>query len=456
MLQTIKRIATITIATLLLTIIISCDNPETAQTPYDEYMKAAEEAWQFQGTVLVARNDSILFRKGYGPAQIENNRPNTPETKFLIASTTKPFTAIAVMQLYQQGLIDLQEFVSTYLPDYPKETGKRVTIHHLLSHTSGIPDVIGNPEFQKRLGEYLSPEDITAYFKDLPLQFEPGKQYAYSSANYILLGRIIENMTGISWDEYIQRHICTPFDLQNTGVFYDYAERDDFATGYAPNREGILNALPSINPSCGYSAGSLASTVDDLYKISRALYDTVLLDRKTIDVMLTPHTATYGYGWLIDDLGDHRLTAHGGGAPGYISIWQRWLDDSLCVIVLSNIVTAPAHVIATGLAAIALSEPYELPKVKQPITLSPDELKAYEGDYQLESGEIRHIALQTQHLTARRGDGPQYVILPETDDRFFFANDYMTTISFMRNPDGEITGHVIKMAFGADTAIKLE
>lgn len=456
MILAIKQIALTITTALMLVSVMSCCNPETAQTPYDEYMKAAEDVWRFQGTVLVAQNDSVLFRKGYGLAQIESNRPNTPETKFLLASTTKPFTAIAIMQLYQQGLIDLQKPISTYVPNYPKETGDRLTIHHLLSHTSGIPDIIGLPEYRERLHEYMSPDTIIAYFKNLPLLFAPGERYAYSSANYILLGEIIENLTGIAWDEYIQQNICTPLDLHNTGVYYDYAARDDFAVGYAPDREGNLNALPPINPSCGYSAGALASTVDDLYKIHLALYDTVLLNQKAINIMLTPYTATYGYGWLIDDLGGHHLTAHGGGAPGYVSIWQRWLDDSLCVIVLSNVVTIPAHVVATGLAAITLDEPYDLPIMKQPLSLSPDELKIYEGDYQLESGEIRHIRVQSQHLTAQRGEGTPYVILPDADDRFFFANDQMTTISFLRDPEGKITGHVVRLAFSADPAIKLE
>jgi len=441
---------------LFLMTIISCFTADTRLTPFDMYMQSAVDTWKFQGVVLVAQNDSILFRKAYGFADIANHRLNTPETKFLIGSTTKPFTAIATMQLYQQGLIELKKNISAYLPDYPKTVANRITIHHLLSHTSGIPDLTNNAEYRKRINEFVSADEITDYFKDLPLLFKPGEKYAYSSSNYVLLGRIIEKVSGLSWDEYIQKHICAPLDLHNTGVYFDYAKRSDFAIGYAPNREGILNAVPSIHPSCGYSAGSLASTVDDLYRVSRALDDTTLLNQATIDIMLTLHAATYGYGWLVDNLAGHRLTAHGGGVPGYVSIWQRWPDDSLCIIVMSNIVTAPVHTIATSLAAIALNEPYDLPVVKQPIYLSPEQLKTYEGEYQLESGEIRHIKLQTQHLTAQRGDGPPYVILPEANNRFFFAHDHMTTITFLLNSKEQVTAHVTRMMFGADTARKID
>ncbi len=430
----------------------SCRSIESDTAEYDRYVDRAADIWQFQGSYLVARGDSIVVRGSRGPASVTENRLNAPATGFLIGSMTKSFTAVAVLQLAEQGLIDLDENITAYISDYPTTEENPITVHDLLCHRSGIPDVVNNREFVARLGDSLAPREIVAYFRDQPLDFRPGTRYAYSSSNYILLGLIIEATSGLPWEDYIQRYICRPAGLENTGVFYDYSVRDDFARGYIPDMTGSLMLGPTIHPSIGYAAGALASTVDDLYRFNLALSDTTLLTPYSVEQMLTPHSPTYGYGWLVDDFGGHRLAAHGGGVPGFVSIMQRWLDDSVFVVVLSNNVAVPAHAVANGLAAIALGEPYELPRKKNPIPMTTQQLREYEGDYKLGDGEYRHVRVGEGKLLARRSSGPALELLPEDTDRFYFARDHHTTLAFLRDPNGSVIGHVIGQAFDQDTA----
>ncbi len=455
-----QRMARVIIAMIIIAAsfqaVISCSREDATTATLDTYLQRAMEVWQFNGAVLVARSDRVLLREGYGYADIQNSRPNTPDTKFLIGSMTKPFTAIAILQLAEQGLLDLDTPLSAYLPHYPAAVADIVTIHHLLSHTSGIPDVINVPDFQARADKPITPMEIVAYFADLPSQFEPGARYAYSSSNYVLLGLIVEAVSGQPWADYIREHVCGPAEMGNTGVYLDYRDRPDFAIGYNPDSRGSLAEARVIHPSCGYAAGSLASTVDDLYRLDRALYDTVLLKKASIGKMLEPHSPVYGYGWLVDDVAGHRLTAHGGAVPGYVSMLHRWIDDSVCVVVLSNNVSVPVHTLATGLAAIVLNEPYEMPVTKQPDFGGIRDLEEYTGVYRIDSADFRLIARQGERLTAQRLDGLPQPMLPEARDTFYFERDQMTTLTFFRDDSDRIIGHVLRQTFSVDTAMKVE
>lgn len=442
---------------ILVTIIIniSCDSRQTAITEFDAYVNEAEKVWQFRGSFLVAKGDSILFRGSRGYANESERSYNEPETKFLIGSVTKPFTAIAVLQLVEKGLVDVNDPVSEYITDYPEKAADKITVHHLLAHRSGIPDVINNPNFVSRVHEKMTPQEIVGFFRDYPLDFTPGEKYAYSSSNYVLLGLIIEKIIDYSWEEYVHKFICVPAGMENTGVFADYAERSDFATGYSPTPSGSLIQAAPINPTCGYAAGSLASTVDDLFKLHTALDKNTLLDRNSVAAMQKQYSPTYGYGWLVNDFGGHRLVAHGGGVPGYVSLIQRWPDDSVCVIVLSNNVVVPAHSIANALAAVAMDEPYEMPVIKKPVRLESNRLNEYEGDYKLKSGEIRKVYQTGGQLMVQRSSGFPNPVVPEAIDRFFFAHDHMTTLNFFRDSAGDITGQILQQSFDLDTAWKI-
>ena len=447
-LESLCYLLIVTVALLAL----ACQERQLNKTDYDLYLDRATEIWKFQGSYLVAKGDSILARGSRGLADLADQRTNRPETKFLIGSMTKSFTAIAILQLVERGLIELDQNISTYIDYYSSNGDNAITVHDLLCHRSGIPDLVRNPKFVQRIRDSITPREMVSYFRDEPLVFKPGSQYAYSSSNYVLLGLIIEAVSGLAWNEYVESYICRPAGMKNTGVYNDYATRSDFAKGYALDQSGSLIGTLPIHPSLGYAAGALASTVDDLYSLNRTLFDTTLLTPHSLKIMLTAHSPTYGYDWFIDDFGGHRLTAHRGGLPGYVSIIQRWPDDSVCVIVLSNNVNVSAHTIANGLAGIALHESYDMPLIKQTIPLTSDDLAEFEGEYNHKSGKLRRVQLQDGKLMLQHSSGQPLLLLPEERDKFYFAHDQMTTITFLRDSADVVIAYMQTQAFDQDTA----
>lgn len=434
-------------------LLIGCGKADASA--YDGYLRAACEAWHFQGVALVACGDSIVFRQGYGKADIESGRDNTVASKFPLGSITKQFTAAAVLQLADRGRIDLNEFVSSYLSDYPHETGERITIHHLLSHTSGIPSVNQDLQGLMMADRAVAPEELVQTFEHLPLEFEPGSRYAYSNCGYVLLGRIIEAVSGMPYDDYIAAHILKPLGMSRSGMFYDYAERSDFARGYQMRGDGMLKKKTAIHLSMGYSAGALCATAGDLFIWHRALSDTVLLKAETIRKMFTPNLGDYGYGWLIRDNDGHRVAAHAGGSPGYSTWIERWLDDSLLVVVFSNNVNASVGTIAGSLARIAQALPYDMPARRTATTLPPETIAEYAGVYEMTDGRHRIITVDDNKLLSRLGNGPAVWLIPEARDRFYFAHDDTVTLDFTRGEDGRVVGHVVRWIGGEAGGRKL-
>jgi CubicO group peptidase (beta-lactamase class C family) len=206
----------------------------------DEYIRGAEEVWKFSGTVLVAKDGKPVLDRGYGMANYELGVPNTPEMKFLIGSITKQFTATAIMQLAEKGLLDVNDPISKYLPEYPKETGDSITVHHLLTHTSGVPSYTDNAELMGRRATKMSTEEILNSFKDKPLDFPPGGQFKYSNSGYYLLGLIVENVSGKSYEEYLQENIFDPLGMAHTGYGHHRPILPNRAAGYELDENGEL------------------------------------------------------------------------------------------------------------------------------------------------------------------------------------------------------------------------
>jgi CubicO group peptidase (beta-lactamase class C family) len=252
---------------------------------------------QFNGTVLVAEKGQVIFKKGYGMANREWGIANTPDVKFRLGSITKQFTSMLIMQLVEAGKLKLDGKITDYLPDYPKATGNRVTLHHLLTHTSGIPSYTNFADFFSQTSRNpYTPTEFIKKFSDLPLEFDPGTRFAYNNSGYFLLGAIIEKVTGKSYAEVLQENILTPLNMQDTG--YDLwspvlAKR---ATGYDKQGGRYVNA-PYLDMSLPYAAGSMYSTVEDLYKWDQALYTDKLLPAKAKATMYTPFLDNYAYGW---------------------------------------------------------------------------------------------------------------------------------------------------------------
>lgn len=299
----------------------------------------------FSGSILGAQHGNIIFNKSYGMANYELDVPNTPDTKFKIASITKSITATAIFQLQEKGKLDINDSLSTYIPDYPR--GNEVLIKNLLSHTSGIYDLGLDWQSFKKSPHTL--EQNIERFKHTSFDFEPGTQCRYSNSNYILLSYIIEKASGQSYQNYIQDHIFKPLGMINSGYDQNETIIKNRASGYIQDGKSLKNA-DYIDHTNAAGSGGLYSTTLDLYRFEQALKSHTLLSQASYDLMTTPHgyiddpTAQvygagkhYGYGWMLDTFENHKRILHEGFIDGFSSIIIIFPEDDINIIILSNI-----------------------------------------------------------------------------------------------------------------------
>ncbi|MDH7513783.1 MAG: serine hydrolase [Clostridiales bacterium] len=438
-------------------------SPSFASSPVEKdtaaallaYLDAANKNWNFQGSVLAARDGDVVLKRGVGLADVKADRLNTPSTRFLVGSITKTFTAAAVLQLEERGLLSLKDPVVKHLSGYPKKTGARMTIHHLLSHTSGVPELAAAPGRLGDLAKPRKPMDLIALFKDRPLDFEPGEKHQYSNSGYVILGAIIEKASGQSYCEYIQGHIFRPLGMKDSGCCEDYNDRPDFARGYVEGRDGKLMPAPYVHPSLGYAAGALHSTVGDMLKWDQALSSNKILSRASLDKMFRPVKDDYGYGWLITRTFGREDVFHGGGTPGFSAWIERWPEEKMFIAVLSNTAGAPAGEIGRSLAAILFGEKYEPPRIRGAIQLSAEVLEDYVGVYKIDAENFRVISREDGSLFVARNDGRRFPILPFARDEFFFPTDKGASLRFTRDKSGRIDGQVFHQLGVDEKAVKL-
>lgn len=408
----------------------------------DAYARAAEAVQHFQGVVLVARDGKPLLEKGYGLADRELAVPNTPATKFLIGSVTKQFTAAAILQLQEQGKLSVQDPIAKYLPNWPKPNGDRITIHQLLSHTSGLPNYTDDAALMARRTLDLSPEELCATFQDKPLDFEPGTGWAYSNSGYVVLGRIIEAVAGVPYEQYLQEHVLGPAGMRDSGYGHQEPVIPNRACGYAWKDGNWTNAL-RIAMTLPYSAGALYATAGDLLRWDQALYGDKVLSAASKEQMFTPVRADYGYGQMLQDRHGHREIMHGGGIDGFTSHLARYPDDRLTVIVLCNNESVQAPAIGVAIAAILFGQPYDVPMAKTAVALDPARLDDYLGAYRIADGQYRLIRRDGDQLLSQRSGGAPRRIFPEAKDRFFYENDNATTVTFERDAKGTVVAQLM-------------
>jgi CubicO group peptidase (beta-lactamase class C family) len=358
-----------------------------------EYMDAYAKRGFFNGSVLVAYKGSILLNKGYGLANIECNTPNSPQTKFRIASLTKGFTSMAVMQLEEKGLLQVSDFLSKYIPDYP--LGEQITIHHLLTHSSGIRNYTSLPHFDDRIRpQILSTENLIKEFKHYPLEFNPGERNAYSNSGYVLLTFIIEQISGQTYSEYLRDYIFKPLGMNDTGVDLGRKIVLNRADGYNLDKEFIHTVYNNMSTMSG--AGAVYSTVEDLYMWDRALYTDTLVSKQTLQRIFTPYFAFYGgYGWDVSQFEIHNKSkkriAHFGDVEGFVSYFTRYVEDDLTVIVLSNTMIAPVEAINNTLTKIVFGYDISAPVIP---TFNDDPNKHdYVGEYTRKDNDNEKISL---------------------------------------------------------------
>jgi len=344
----------------------------------DQLITLYNKYGQFNGSVLVADNGKVVFEKGVGMANLEWNIPNTPDTKFRLGSITKQFTATLILQLVEQGKIKLDGKLIDYLPNYRKDTGAKVTIHNLLSHTSGIPSYTSLPGFFQNVSRNpFTVDDFIKQYASGDLEFEPGTKFVYSNSGYFLLGAIIEKVTGKSYEQVLKERIFDPLGMKNSGYDHWGTILSKRATGYTRTPRGYETA-PYLDMSLPYAAGSLYSTVEDLFIWDQALYGDKVLSAQSRQMMFKPNLNNYGYGFVITKATlspptklEVPVIQHSGGINGFNTVIVRMVDDKRLIVLLDNEEHGQnLDRIARGLMSVLYDQPVDNPKQLIADTLS--------------------------------------------------------------------------------------
>jgi CubicO group peptidase (beta-lactamase class C family) len=299
----------------------------------DALLTAYRDSAGLSGSVLIARNGAIILEKGYGFRDRKNHLPNDSNSIFQIGSITKQFTSAVILQLQEQKKLSVHDYLSTYLPDFPG--ANKITIEQLLTHTSGVYNYTNDRVFMNtRSTQPISRDSLLALFSIKPADFQPGAKFSYSNSNYILLGCVIEKVTGRPYFEVVRNQIFRPLHMDRTGFDFTHLQSPDKALGYASAVADTPTGI--VDSSVSFAAGSIFTTVQDLYKWDRALLGNEVLNPASLEQAFTPHLEKYGYGWMIDTVDGMRALYHGGGIPGFVALIYRIPADETCIIVLLN------------------------------------------------------------------------------------------------------------------------
>jgi CubicO group peptidase (beta-lactamase class C family) len=405
---------------------------------------------KFMGSVLIARGETLILSRGYGSANLEWDIPNTPTTKFRLGSITKQFTAACVLLLEERGKWKISDPVKKYMPDAPAAWDK-ITIFHLLTHTSGIPSFTGFSDYRDSEAKATTPAELVKRFRDKPLEFEPGTKWNYSNSGYVLLGYLLEKVSGQSYQEFVQQNIFTPLGMKDSGYDSNTAIIYHRASGYTPSKNGIENA-GYINMTIPLSAGALYSTTEDLLKWERRLFGGKLLSQASLQEMTTSFKQNYAFGLLVSNSNGRKKIDHNGGIEGFNTALAYWPEDQLTVVVLGNLNGNAPDQIAAQLAATIHGEKVTLSSERKEITLPPDVLANYVGTYELAPAVDLQIMLEGNHLETQLTGQPKFSIFAETPT-LFFLKVVDAQLEFAKDASGKVTQVTLHQG-GHDVACK--
>ncbi|RYG03224.1 MAG: serine hydrolase, partial [Chitinophagaceae bacterium] len=351
-------------------------------------------------------------------------------------SITKQFTAAVILKLQEQKKLSLDDKITKYFPGYPK--GDSITIRNLLTHSSGIFNYTENQKFmQSGAFKATSKDSMLALFRDVPLNFAPGTKYSYSNSGYVLLGQIIEKVTGKSYESNIHDLVFRPYKMSNSGFDFKNLASDDKATGYNVYREMIKMPASVADSTTTYSAGAIYSTTGDLLKWHNALQSTTLLSKKSLALAYTPMLDKYALGWVVDTVFAKRTVMHGGGIFGFNTNIQRLPEDDVVVVLLCNMNIAGLEQISRGLLSIVYNQPYEVPKGKVAIKVDEKILQQYVGEYELKPGVTMKIMLANGNLKVQVTGQQAFDMFAESEDKFFLKIVEASAV-FHRDAEGKV------------------
>lgn len=402
----------------------------------DNYMLAFNKNSNFKycGTILVAKGDKILFNKAYGMANYEKRIPNKPNSVFAIGSISKSFTAVAIMQLQEQQLLSVNDPISKYIAG--NERGDDITIHQLLTHTSGlIRDGLRPSSFRTTLEENIN------YINKQPLLFEPEASSSYSNAGYTFLAAIIEKVSGKNYNDYIRDNILIPLKMKNSSLGMDalYKARQSIGYKILANETRRLSLIDFSNI---IGCGNIFSTTEDLYKYNKALHSEKLLNKDSLDKMFTSYSDfNYGYGWGVSKFLEHKEFSHNGHIGGYNSTIIRFPDDDYVLILLSNNDDDTAiNQVCRDLSAIVLGEKYIMPEKIEVVSIDSKTLEKYVGEYEFAEGIKISIKYENGEFYQTEKDGKKFKLLPLSKIEFYPKHDEYSRLKFILDKNNDVTG----------------
>ena len=406
--------------------------PETV----DELLKAYSGQRSFNGVALVASKGTILLEKGYGLQDVKKGSANTVNTIFQVGALTKQFTAAIILQLQDENKLSVQDKLSKYIPGYPD--GDKITLENLLTHTSGIFNYTKDELFMRtEAARPISLDSLIARFKDKPLDFQPGATFSYSSSGYILLGAVIERITGRSYFQAVRQQILLPLKMDHSGFDFRSLKSANKATGYLKLNAKFNEPAAIVDSSVSYAAGAFYSTAGDLYKWDRSLNSHRILSEPSLKQAFTPHQSKYGYGWYIDSSYGKKVMIHSGEISGFSSFMAHIPSGETCIILLDNTGAPALARIGENINSILNDQPYDFPQPREEKVLDSATLSQYTGDYRFSPEFIITITLENGELIAQAtGQGKSEMFAEK--DNLFFLKLVDTRMEFIKGPAGRV------------------
>jgi len=417
-----------TIICVLFALSFTSNTAQSLESKIDNILSKQFKTNETGVSALVAKDGKVIYRKAFGKANLELDVNMTSENVFEVGSITKQFTAVAILMLLEEGKLSLEDNITKFIPEYPTN-GKNITVHHLLTHTSGIKSYTSMQSFGKVMMIDESPIKFIDFFKNEPMDFNPGEKYKYNNSGYFILGYIIEKASGMTYQKFIQERIFDKIKM-NSSYYGSHSKLiKNRASGYQ-NRGEFTNAQ-YISLTLPYAAGSIMSTVDDMLKWQTALTNNVFVKQATINKAFTNYTLNngdtinYGYGWSINELYNEPTIEHGGAIPGYLSMGVFVPSKNVYVILFSNCGCQSPTNAALEITALAIDKP----KIKKEnlVELSSEQLKKWVGAYQFDTDVIRYITLKDNQLYSKReGSQEKFKIHAISPNSFFFEDGFIT------------------------------
>ncbi|MCS4303274.1 serine hydrolase [Chryseobacterium sp. BIGb0232] len=400
----------------------------------EQLLEAYDKAGKFSGTVLVAEKGKIIFEKSYGYRNGPKKEKNTNKSLYRIFSTTKMFTSTVILKLEEEGKLSISDKLSKYYPDFPK--GDSITIANLLSHTSGIPNETGSENT-------VDEETFIKYISAKPLNFPPNTKWDYSNSGYYILGYIIKKVTGMDYDKAIESYILKPLQMNHTGFHFNTVTDENKAFGYDFLLDHASTEAFRFKTDHPFAAGAMYSTVGDLFKFNESFKNNTILEKETTEKMFTPYLNDhYGLGSDVIINNGKKSVGHGGGGPGYRSIYYKILEDDICFIALSNSTLSHTDIIVPKIENIIYHKPYKIPTA---VKINQQELKKLEGIYSAGNTKFYVTVLDGQVLFRENGY-PICSLFPVSNTSFQLDDN--VTFTFKPDETGKINSVMVKLRDG--------